>query len=174
MLWLLSLAYLVCRSALYDTGKKCKGRAMILLDLGCLELGIFGDFVSRFLTEQIRVDFVYWKTPRSPNNFKTLYGFSRAKISFNEVTVRSCLCDLFISLFFCSSKTGVLTSCYDIAALLITPFVSYLGAKRKKPKWCGIGLFLMAIGFLVFILPHLISGKYLASKFCCNWKCCFL
>ncbi|KXJ27791.1 solute carrier organic anion transporter family member 4C1 [Exaiptasia diaphana] len=62
-----------------------------------------------------------------------------------------------------SSKTGVLTSCYDIAALMLTPFVSYMGAKRKKPKWCGIGLFLMGVGFFIFILPHLFSPKYLAK-----------
>ncbi|KAK3742780.1 hypothetical protein QZH41_013896, partial [Actinostola sp. cb2023] len=63
-----------------------------------------------------------------------------------------------------SSKTGVLTSCYDIAALLVTPFVSYLGATRKKPKWCGVGLLVMGIGFFIFILPHLFSDKYMIGN----------
>jgi organic anion transporter 4A len=68
--------------------------------------------------------------------------------------------------FSLSSMTGVLTSCYDIAAFVIAPLVSYLGARRKKPMWCGVGMLVMGAGCFIFILPHVFAGKYMAGK--CN------
>ncbi|EDO28648.1 predicted protein [Nematostella vectensis] len=62
-----------------------------------------------------------------------------------------------------SSLTGFLTSSFDIAALVLTPLVSFLGARRKKPVWCGVGLLTMGIGMLIFFLPHVFSGRYEAG-----------
>ncbi|EDO41176.1 predicted protein, partial [Nematostella vectensis] len=63
-----------------------------------------------------------------------------------------------------SSLTGFLTSSFDIAALVLTPLVSFLGARRKKPVWCGVGLLTMGIGMLIFFLPHVFSGRYEAES----------
>ncbi|EDO41174.1 predicted protein, partial [Nematostella vectensis] len=63
-----------------------------------------------------------------------------------------------------SSLTGFLTSSFDIAALVLTPLVSFLGARRKKPVWCGVGLLTMGIGMLIFFLPHAISKRYEAVQ----------
>jgi len=41
--------------------------------------------------------------------------------------------------------------------MIIIPLVGYIGASRKKPVFCGWGLFLSAVGFFVFALPHFIS-----------------
>lgn len=59
---------------------------------------------------------------------------------------------------------GFLTGTYDIAALLFSPIVGYLGETRRKPVWCSCGLFLMGVGFFVFLVPHLIVGPYKADK----------
>ena len=59
---------------------------------------------------------------------------------------------------------GVLTGTYDIAALLFSPFVGYLGETRRKPLWCSCGLFVMGLGFFIFLVPHLIIGHYEAGK----------
>ena len=59
---------------------------------------------------------------------------------------------------------GWLTSSYDICGLVVTPLVSYIGGSRKKPVFCGVGLLVMSIGFVVFVLPHVISGDYQAGQ----------
>ena len=63
-----------------------------------------------------------------------------------------------INLF--SSQMGLMASMYDIAAVIFSPFVGYVGGSRRKPVWCGCGLFAIGIGFVIFLLPHLIIGNY--------------
>jgi len=62
-----------------------------------------------------------------------------------------------------SYLTGMLTSSYDMAALVLTPLISYIGGSRKKPVFCAWGLFAMGFGFFIFMLPHFISPPYLAG-----------
>ena len=64
----------------------------------------------------------------------------------------------------CSSMLGVLNGTYDIAALLFSPIVGYLGETRKKPVWCSCGLLVMGLGYFVFLLPHIMGGYYEAGK----------
>lgn len=59
-----------------------------------------------------------------------------------------------------SYMSGMLASSYDVAALVVTPLISYLGGSRKKPVFCAWGLFTMGVGFFVFVLPHFISPPY--------------
>ena len=54
----------------------------------------------------------------------------------------------------------MLTSSYDIAALVLTPLISYIGGSRKKPAFCAWGVFTMGVGFFIFMLPHFISPPY--------------
>ena len=58
---------------------------------------------------------------------------------------------------------GMVTSSYDVAAMIITPLISYIGGSRKKPVYCAWGLFTMGVGFFIFILPHFVSPPYEAG-----------
>ncbi|KAJ7388251.1 hypothetical protein OS493_038938 [Desmophyllum pertusum] len=61
---------------------------------------------------------------------------------------------------FSSYMTGMLTSSYDIAAMVLTPLISYIGGSRKKPVFCAWGVFTMGVGFFIFMLPHFVSPPY--------------
>ena len=67
-------------------------------------------------------------------------------------------------IFVRSYMTGMLTSSYDIAAMILTPLISYIGGSRKKPAFCAWGLFTMGVGFFIFMLPHFVSPPYQAGK----------
>ena len=45
---------------------------------------------------------------------------------------------------------------YDIAAGIAVIFVSYFGSKTHQPRVLGIAVLLMAVGTLVFALPHFV------------------
>jgi len=64
-----------------------------------------------------------------------------------------------------SYMSGMLASSYDVAALVVTPLISYLGGSRKKSVFCAWGLFIMGVGFFVFVLPHFISPPYEAGRY---------
>ncbi|PFX24711.1 solute carrier organic anion transporter family member 4A1-like isoform X2 [Stylophora pistillata] len=63
---------------------------------------------------------------------------------------------------------GMMTSSYDIAAMIITPLISYIGGSRKKPLFCAWGLFAMGVGFFIFMLPHFVSPPYDATAIITN------
>ena len=75
------------------------------------------------------------------------------------------LLELLKVFYFHSYKVGMILSSYNIAAVILTPLVSYFGGSRKKPVFCGCGLFTMAAGFFIFMLPHFISSPYQAGKY---------
>ena len=58
---------------------------------------------------------------------------------------------------------GIVTSMYDVACLFVTVFVSYYGGQQSKSRWLGWALFILGIANFVFILPHLVIGKYEAG-----------
>ena len=58
---------------------------------------------------------------------------------------------------------GMVTSVYDIAALIFTGPVSYFGV-RNRPVTLGLGMITMGIGYLVFTLPHFIAEEYIPGK----------
>ena len=64
---------------------------------------------------------------------------------------------------FPSTRMGIITSIYDVAALIFTGPVSYFGV-RKKPVTLGIGMITMGIGYLVFISPHFTAEEYIPGK----------
>ncbi|KAK3087002.1 hypothetical protein FSP39_000238 [Pinctada imbricata] len=59
-----------------------------------------------------------------------------------------------------STETGTVASCYDIASVLCLIPISYFGGLGCKPRYLGIGVFIMGVGSLVFALPHFTSGSY--------------
>lgn len=59
-----------------------------------------------------------------------------------------------------SYQTGLIASSYDVAACICLAFVSYFGGTGHKPRWLGWGMLIMALGSLVFTLPHFTSAPY--------------
>lgn len=59
-----------------------------------------------------------------------------------------------------SYQTGLIASSYDVAACICLAFVSYFGGTGHKPRWLGLGMLIMALGSLVFTLPHFTSAPY--------------
>lgn len=59
-----------------------------------------------------------------------------------------------------SSHSGIIPSCYDIAALLASFPVSYYGGRGNKPMYVGVGVIIMGLGSLLFCLPHFTTGEY--------------
>lgn len=59
-----------------------------------------------------------------------------------------------------SYQAGLIASTYDIAACFCLAFVSYFGGTGHKPRWLGWGLLIMALGSLVFALPHFTTPPY--------------
>ena len=62
-----------------------------------------------------------------------------------------------------SYMMGMVTSSYDVAAMILTPLISYIGGSRKKPVFCAWGVFTMGVSFFIFMLPHFVSSPYQAG-----------
>ncbi|XP_069564504.1 solute carrier organic anion transporter family member 4A1 [Brachyistius frenatus] len=62
-----------------------------------------------------------------------------------------------------SYQAGLIASSYDIAACVCLAFVSYFGGTGHKPRWLGWGVLIMALGSLVFALPHFTTPPYQVS-----------
>ncbi|KAL1021224.1 hypothetical protein UPYG_G00010370 [Umbra pygmaea] len=62
-----------------------------------------------------------------------------------------------------SYQAGLIASSYDIAACVCLAFVSYFGGTGHKPRWLGWGVLVMAMGSLVFALPHFTTPPYQVS-----------
>ncbi|XP_072223849.1 solute carrier organic anion transporter family member 4A1 [Leuresthes tenuis] len=62
-----------------------------------------------------------------------------------------------------SYQAGLIASSYDIAACVCLIFVSYFGGTGHKPRWLGWGVLIMALGSLVFALPHFTTPPYVVS-----------
>ncbi|XP_062984838.1 solute carrier organic anion transporter family member 4C1 [Elgaria multicarinata webbii] len=59
-----------------------------------------------------------------------------------------------------SSLTGVISAGYDISFSVLCLFISFYGERGHKPRWLAFASFLIAVGSLVFSLPHFTSGVY--------------
>ncbi|XP_077989837.1 solute carrier organic anion transporter family member 4A1-like [Glandiceps talaboti] len=59
-----------------------------------------------------------------------------------------------------SVSTGFIASSYDIAVVVLLIGVTYYGGQGHKPRWLGIGAFIMGLGSFVFALPHFTTGLY--------------
>ncbi|BFZ21196.1 hypothetical protein BsWGS_24235 [Bradybaena similaris] len=59
-----------------------------------------------------------------------------------------------------STESGLIASCYDIMFVVLVIPISYFGGMGHKPKYLGIGIFVLGIGSFVFALPHFIADNY--------------
>ncbi|KAK3594365.1 hypothetical protein CHS0354_014072 [Potamilus streckersoni] len=70
-----------------------------------------------------------------------------------------------------STESGTVASCYDIASALLLIPVSYFGGLGCKPRYLGIGVFVMGIGSFVFALPQFTTGLYEVNDSSLRLKC---
>ncbi|XP_042212018.1 solute carrier organic anion transporter family member 4A1-like isoform X2 [Homarus americanus] len=65
-----------------------------------------------------------------------------------------------------STDSGLIAGAYDMASVLCSVPVSYLGSRpgSSKPRWLGWGVFIMGLGSFVFYLPHFGSPPYSPSR----------
>ncbi|XP_044302084.1 solute carrier organic anion transporter family member 4C1 [Varanus komodoensis] len=59
-----------------------------------------------------------------------------------------------------SSFTGVISAGYDISFCVLCLFISFYGEKGHKPRWLAFASLMIALGALVFSLPHFTVGAY--------------
>ncbi|XP_033109637.1 solute carrier organic anion transporter family member 4A1-like [Anneissia japonica] len=59
-----------------------------------------------------------------------------------------------------SVKSGFISSCYDVAVMVVIVFVTYFGENSHKPRWIGLGALLFAAGSLLFTTPHYLTPFY--------------
>ncbi|XP_061479291.1 solute carrier organic anion transporter family member 4C1 isoform X2 [Rhineura floridana] len=63
-----------------------------------------------------------------------------------------------------SSLTGVISAGYDISFCVLCLFISFYGERGHKPRWLAFASFLIAVGSLVFSLPHFTGGPYIYGE----------
>ena len=54
-----------------------------------------------------------------------------------------------------SAKSSLIPASQDIGALILVLFVSFVGGRYNKAVWIAIGSVIMAVGSVVFIVPHI-------------------
>ncbi|XP_048259145.1 solute carrier organic anion transporter family member 4C1-like [Haliotis rufescens] len=59
-----------------------------------------------------------------------------------------------------SSMSGLISSSNDFGTFLVILPISYFGEHRHKPRLMAMGIVVMALGSLLFALPHFIGGEY--------------
>lgn len=57
-----------------------------------------------------------------------------------------------------SKNLGIISTGNDISSLILSAFISYYGGKKHRPRYIGLGLFLIAIHCVINASPHLIYG----------------
>ena len=61
---------------------------------------------------------------------------------------------------FSSTAASFIAGVFDLAVLVCVVVVGHFGSQSHKPRWLGIGLFIMAAGAFLFALPQFIFGPY--------------
>ncbi|KAL8561510.1 hypothetical protein ACOMHN_057204 [Nucella lapillus] len=59
-----------------------------------------------------------------------------------------------------STESGIIASCYDIAAVLCLIPLTYFGGRGRKPVYLAVGMVVLGIGSFVFSIPHFTDGLY--------------
>lgn len=61
---------------------------------------------------------------------------------------------------FSSLQSGYIISAYDIAVVVLVPFISYFGGKSHKPRFLAVSYFVLSCSILLFAAPHAFAGAY--------------
>lgn len=57
-----------------------------------------------------------------------------------------------------SKNLGIISTGNDISSLVLSAFISYYGGKQHRPRFIGLGLFLIACHCFLNALPHFVFG----------------
>ena len=60
-----------------------------------------------------------------------------------------------------SKQSGMIVAAKEISSLALIAFLSYYGSFGHKPRYLGVGAILTAVGSLLYVLPHVLVGKYI-------------
>ena len=63
-----------------------------------------------------------------------------------------------------SKESGTIVAAKEISSLLLIAFLSYYGSFGHKPKYLAVGALVTAFGSLLYVLPHLLIGKYIPDE----------
>lgn len=58
-----------------------------------------------------------------------------------------------------SKNMGIISVGNDVSSLFLSAFIAYYGGKSHRPRWIGIGLFMIALYCIITALPHFIYGS---------------
>lgn len=59
-----------------------------------------------------------------------------------------------------STRSGLIASGNDFGAFPFLLFIGFFIEGRRKPRYMAAGVLLMALGSLLFVLPHFVGGQY--------------
>ncbi|XP_070188236.1 solute carrier organic anion transporter family member 4A1-like isoform X2 [Littorina saxatilis] len=124
------------------------------------------DAETRKEKEELRYGWFGWR-PDCLQPFNSIQWFVLWTSLFSFVqgfVVNGCINAVITSLEtrfgFPSSRSGLIPSSNNFISLFVVLFISFYGARRNKPRIMAAGIFLVALGSLIFSLPHFISGLY--------------
>ena len=63
-----------------------------------------------------------------------------------------------------SAKSSLIPASQDIGALSLILFISFIGGRYNKMMWIASGSLMMAVGSVIFIIPHLAEEYQYAGK----------
>ncbi len=59
-----------------------------------------------------------------------------------------------------SSQSSWIVSAYDVSTIPMLVILSYFGSSAHRVKWTAVGIFILVVGNIIFILPHVTTGVY--------------
>lgn len=59
-----------------------------------------------------------------------------------------------------SSQTGLIAVSYDIGYWIVCLFVTFYANRGHRPRILGVGSIFLAIGCIIFAIPHFTTGVY--------------
>lgn len=58
-----------------------------------------------------------------------------------------------------SKNMGIISVGNDLSSLFLSAFIAYYGGKSHRPRWIGVGLFLIVLNCLITASPHFFYGS---------------
>lgn len=58
-----------------------------------------------------------------------------------------------------SKNVGIISVGNDVSSLFLSVFIAYYGGKSHRPRWIGIGMFLIVLHCFINAMPHFIFGS---------------
>ena len=63
-----------------------------------------------------------------------------------------------------STKSSIIPASHDIGALALILFISFISGRTNKITWIASGSLMLALGYLLFIVPHIATEYQYQGK----------